>query len=909
VRRQRTYLNPLAFLAALALATTALLSACGDPGGGGGGPACAVDPGECPNICESGTGVEGEICTANTDCGCGLFCEAGSGACAPYAGGNADCSCEQITVDPIPDTTGGGTPDTTVQEDIGDGPVDDCPKLAPAAFPCNPFCQTGCDDDLACTYNSGAGVCAPAGPGAMGDVCTGTSCDAGHTCIKFTADPQSTCRRFCIDDADCGEDRKCNLTVNGLFTICSEPTVGCDLFDDPATACEAGMGCYYNNQTSQCLPAGTKQGGDGVMGTCAGGSVQCMGDPQCTGCVGYVPDADAQDGVCFGTPKVCGSHEACQQCEGYSPESAEEIFGTCTHDGTTPCLEDLACVGACDGYEAPSDGTLGSCTNDATAECDESAECAPTCDGFEAGSPEVKGTCFNDAALECASDSDCADSICTGNIPAGQDTPGACSSDDSMACEANAECLPACLGVGDPIPEVKGDCSDDDTVECSSDADCAAGVCVGNIPPTTATTGECADEGDTVCTTDADCVPTCEGFAAANDEVMGACAGDDTPCQADDACTSSCEGYVPVGLEVMGVCSDGKALATECMDDSECTEMCDQLIEATDDTPGACAYDDTISCTAAEPCDSICEGYVAGGVGEICSGASDCVPGMQCLVVCTSICSLDGTAGLPCAGCPAPADPNLPSGENNSFISINADNNMGICIDENVPAACDLYNQTGCAPGEACYSIRGGHGCLGAGTQPEGTECKFSNDCSGGNLCVNSMCLEACDTKADPGAPESCDVKCNGTTPGNLSPAVWGTGFCQDAPPAEPCSFWKQDCEGGKVCYGTSLGEACLTPDGTAGEGATCSRNQDCAAGLVCPNSNSPNGNTCTRPCSIIIPDFDGSQTDCSGDGDCGLPESCFGSKCIVPYCADECPAAAAQPVATDSIIGTCDQQ
>ncbi|MDP6946987.1 MAG: hypothetical protein QF464_22750, partial [Myxococcota bacterium] len=375
------------------------------------------------------------------------------------------------------------------------------------------------------------------------------------------------------------------------------------------------------------------------------------------------------------------------------------------------------------------------------------------------------------------------------------------------------DCLAACVGVGDPVPEVKGTCSDDDDVECSSDADCAAGVCVGNTPATTATTGTCADGSETTCTTSDDCVPSCDGFAAASEEVMGTCAGEDTPCMADDACSSTCEGYVAEGPEVMGICSDGMDPPTECMDDSECENMCDGLIAATNETPGTCAYDNATECTAAEPCDSTCVGYVPGNMGAICDVANDCIPGLQCLVVCTGICSLDGTAGLSCADCPVES------------LEINADNNMGICIDENIPAACDLYNQTGCAAGEACYSVRGGHGCLAAGVQPEGTECKFSNECTAGNMCINSMCLEACDIGAAEGAPESCGVKCNGTEPGTLTPTIWNIGFCKDADPAEPCSFWEQDCAGGKVCYGTVLGEACMTPEGTAGEGAGCSRN------------------------------------------------------------------------------------
>ena len=695
---------------ALALALALPMVGCG----GDDEPAevCQPQAGECPNICEHGTGVEGETCAGTTDCDCGLFCKGGT--CAPYEGSNAGCACEAVAAgaDTGGVTTGGDTggddpgteePDTATGPDE---PVDDSPTNAPANWICNPYCQTGCGEGQACTFSGGAGSCAPAGTADMGEACSGTSCLAGHACIQFTGDPGSTCRRFCQSDADCGADRKCNLTVNGMFTVCSEPTIGCDLFGDGAE-CGDGQGCYYSNQTSQCMAEGTKQGGDAVQGTCLGGDATCMSDAQCTTCEGYVADADAQAGVCLGTDKVCNSHEECQQCEGYQAEAAEDI-------------------------------------------------------------------------------------------------PGAC--------------------------------ADEEAASCTSDTECAEGI--------------------------------------------------------------ACEGFVSAGSEVMGACSDAMDPPNACMTNEDCTQMCEGLVEASNETPGVCAFDGATECTAANPCVSSCEGAVAGGQGEICSVANDCVSGLQCLVVCTDICSLDGSAGMPCSSCPVES------------MEINQDNNMGICIDENVPAACDLYDpaNSGCAAGEACYSLRGGHGCLSAGTQAEGSECKFSNDCAAGNLCINSMCLEACDKNAPEGDPASCGVKCNGTEAGSLNPAIWGIGFCKDAPPAEPCSFWEQNCTGGKVCYGTVLGEACMTPDGTAGEGAGCSRNQDCAPGLVCPASNSPNAGKCTRPCSIVIPDFDGSMADCGADSECPLPESCIGGKCVVPYCADDCPNAAAEPVTTDSQIGTCSE-
>mgnify|MGYP001155579390 CR=1 FL=1 len=70
------------------------LSACsgGDDGAPAQGGACAVELGQCPNVCDFGSGVEFETCVAGEmTCGCGLECV--DGACTPFAGENAGCSC------------------------------------------------------------------------------------------------------------------------------------------------------------------------------------------------------------------------------------------------------------------------------------------------------------------------------------------------------------------------------------------------------------------------------------------------------------------------------------------------------------------------------------------------------------------------------------------------------------------------------------------------------------------------------------------------------------------------------------------------------------------------------------------------------------------------------------------------
>ena len=161
-----------------------------------------------------------------------------------------------------------------------------------------------------------------------------------------------------------------------MFTVCSEPTIGCDLFADADTACDEGQGCYYNNQTSQCMPAGTKQGGDAVEGTCVGGSVTCAVDAQCTACDGFVADADAQAGVCLGTEKVCNSHDECQQCDGYVASAPEDVPGVCSNDGVTSCVADGECGGTCEGYVPGTNETMGTCDDGGDTPCATDDECA-----------------------------------------------------------------------------------------------------------------------------------------------------------------------------------------------------------------------------------------------------------------------------------------------------------------------------------------------------------------------------------------------------------------------------------------------------------------------------------------------------------------------------------------------------
>ena len=223
--------------------------------------------------------------------------------------------------------------------------------------------------------------------------------------------------------------------------------------------------------------------------------------------------------------------------------------------------------------------------------------------------------------------------------------------------------------------------------------------------------------------------------------------------------------------------------------------------------------------------------------GEVCDTANDCVPGLQCFVVCTGICSLDGAHPPACSDCP--------SGVFNERIS--PDNNAGICLTETIPAACDIFAQNDCPEGEGCYSVRGGHACISAGIKPAGAECNSGNECEPGTICINNACLPYCRNSDDTPMEHRCDVKCPNDNL-TLTPQIWQQGACTNVAPASPCDFWAQDCEGdGRRCLPTVLGESCTPSAGQAMLDAPCQDHGDCAAGLVCPREL----NVCKQACSI----------------------------------------------------------
>jgi hypothetical protein len=261
--------------------------------------------------------------------------------------------------------------------------------------------------------------------------------------------------------------------------------------------------------------------------------------------------------------------------------------------------------------------------------------------------------------------------------------------------------------------------------------------------------------------------------------------------------------------------------------------------------------------------------------GEIChgQGANVCEPGLQCLVLCTKVCSFSDINDDE----PKCLD-TCPSG--GKFQPINNDNFIGLCLGDTVPQACNLFEQTGCDPGQGCYSIKGGWGCVKAGSTKVGAACQYTNDCAPGTICINSTCAEVCSSHADDKEKNySCDKQCGGEF-NNITPAEWNIGFCTNAEPADPCDFWKQDCvDPDKLCYFVTNGATCLKKGAEKPLNADCKYISDCAKGLYCTQG------TCVQPCSLeqLAP-----------------PPT--------PICADDCPGGKFKTLSFENQVGVCDE-
>ncbi len=309
-----------------------------------------------------------------------------------------------------------------------------------------------------------------------------------------------------------------------------------------------------------------------------------------------------------------------------------------------------------------------------------------------------------------------------------------------------------------------------------------------------------------------------------------------------------------------GINFPGGANATFC---GELAVGCNVFDQSTCTEEGqACYLTSNFTATKCMEAGELEEGTPCAALGD-----NSCKPGLQCMIECTAVCSyIDVTDDEPkCSeAC-----------EGASFIDVNEENGIAMCLTDTPPSECDLYAQTGCGAGQGCYPTNIGWRCLNAGGTAAGGTCQFTNNCSPWTLCVNSLCQEPCSVKEDAPAEYKCEEICASFN--QLNPAEWGVGFCTAT---STCGFWAQDCEDAtQNCYVTGSAAVCMDPGANGDAGASCQQPNDCAKGLVCAQGK------CIEVCSI---------------DELQPPPT--------PICVDDCPGGAFTQVSVDAQIGTCDE-
>ncbi len=371
-------------------------------GGAADAGACVPSAGQCPNVCSAGAGVEGEVCAATADCGCGLFCKGETRSCAPYEGDNAGCSCgpaaagggagggaiAEMTIGLSVEGCGGGLPvdagpDGAAPGDGGAGDArasDDArPQVDGAETDAARPPDSGPDPDQAVPPDAAPDARAP-GMGQYGDRCRcGSDCESGF-CIDNKLRAYRTCTDRCDDDNGCpGLDTCVQVAAAGPSAECPDPPggpapgelVGVCVPNETGLPCELAQDCSLGI----CLTPPRPANWINAQNVC---TVPCVNDRKCP--AGYTCEQPpgANQRVCVFDVEVfsCTSFE---QCGGVCNPSIEE---------TTVCIQ----------LEEGGQGYC-SCTCSSAADCPRGFACDQ--DTLPSQDPQRPGHCVLMAGYRC----------------------------------------------------------------------------------------------------------------------------------------------------------------------------------------------------------------------------------------------------------------------------------------------------------------------------------------------------------------------------------------------------------------------------------------------------------------------------------------------------------------------------
>lgn len=173
-----------------------------------------------------------------------------------------------------------------------------------------------------------------------------------------------------------------------------------------------------------------------------------------------------------------------------------------------------------------------------------------------------------------------------------------------------------------------------------------------------------------------------------------------------------------------------------------------------------------------------CQSAGSAPLAGLCSGSSDCAPGLACLgAICHSFCGEPSDCGGTAPAC--------------FQVMLGADPVKGwsacsiACNPADPPNAAGAKGFLPCPAGMTCYSLdasvgpRGSTSCYPAGTAPEGAACMAGDDCAAGLVCLNEGGSSSCRPMCLVGQSQCNCLSFSEPTYAATANAILEVGFCQ----------------------------------------------------------------------------------------------------------------------------------